>query len=104
MPTNRKRKSRNFSTPVLLDFVRILLMDGPQARHDAMMDRLPGSGKAEAFMMCKPACVPYEDNKELFKRYPLTAQAWHIHRAEILRIWQSEKRKGKPWGAQFDKE
>ena len=66
-----------------MDFVRILLMDGPDARHKAMMDRKPGSGKAEAFRMVKTATA--------------ARAAWEIHKDEILKIWKAEKRRGKPW-------
>jgi len=83
MPTNRTRQSRKITKTPLLDFVRILLMDGPDACHDAMMERKPGSGKADAFRM---------------RKTPGGAQAaWKTHRGEILRIWKAEKRRGKPW-------
>lgn len=89
MPTNRKRTTRKIAKNPLLDFVRILLMDGPDACHVAMVERRPGTGKAESFRMRKDK--------------GRTQAAWIIHRDEILRIWKAEKRKGKPWGARvFD--
>lgn len=85
MPTNRTRRTRKVAKTPLLDFVKILLMDGPEATSKAMMDRIPGSGKAEAFMMRKTTHGAHA--------------AWLIHRDEILRIWKAEKRPGLPWAA-----
>lgn len=87
MPTNRSRRSRKIARPPLLDFVRILLMDGPEATSKAMMDRTPGSGKVEAFRMRKTARGAHA--------------AWLIHRDEILRIWKAEKRPGLPWAVRI---
>ena len=71
--------------------MRILLTDGPEACHEAMVQRVEGSGKVEAFRMRKG------DGR--------MEAAWKRHRDEILRIWKSEKRKGKPYGARmFDDE
>ena len=91
MATNRHRQSRKIARSPLLDFVRILLMDGPEATHKVMMDRMPGSGKIEAFMM---------------RKTPRGArEAWLLHKKEIMRQWKAEKRWGLPWGAkQFDNE
>ena len=95
-------RSRKIARPVLLDFVRILLMDGHQARHEAVMAEIakPGkvrlSGKVEAFRMAKR---PRPGEKDLIR------EAWETHRSEILRIWKTEKRQGKPWAERiFDNE
>lgn len=55
-----------------------------------MMDRIRGTGKAEVFMMRK--------NKQRMKA------GWGKYKDEIVKIWKSEKRQGKPWGARLDKE
>ena len=90
MPTNRTRRTRKIVKTPLLDFVRILLMDGPDGYHVAMVERKPGTGKVEAFRMQKTPGA--------------TRGAWGTHRAEILRQWRTEGRRGKPWGATiFDK-
>ena len=86
MPTNRRKRARNIAKTPLLDFVRILLTDGPEVTHRAMMDREPGTGQAEAFRMRKTR--------------EGAQPAWLLHRDEILRIWKAEKRTGKPWAAQ----
>ena len=60
MPTNRRKKTRNILREPLPDFVRILLMDGSEACHSAMLaynhntpnDRKM-TGAFEAFMMRK---------------------------------------------------
>ena len=98
MPTNRTRRTRNITKTPLLDYVRILLMDGHQARHEAVMVEIakPGrvrlTGKCEAFRMQKGPDINGRDRM---------LEAWEIHRDEILKIWKAEGRKGKPWGAKI---
>ena len=53
MPTNRKRRARQIVKYSMPDFVKILLLDGKEAYHEAMMRRDPGTGAFEAFMMLK---------------------------------------------------
>ena len=53
MPTNITKRTRKRVKTPLPDFVRILLLDGAEAYHKAMVARKPGTGKAEAFRMLK---------------------------------------------------
>lgn len=96
MPTTRKRRGRHIVKVPLLDYVRILLMHGHEARHQACMEeqKHPGAvrltGKAQAFLMSKRP-MPGAPN--------LMKEAWETHHVEIWKIWKKEKRSGKPWAA-----
>ena len=90
MPTNRTKRVRKRAKAPLLDFVRILLMDGLGACHIAMLERKPGSGKIQAFRIQKT---------------PGAARAaWKIHRVEILKQWKAEGRRGRPWAEKLFKD
>jgi len=99
-------KSRKIARPALLDFVRILLMDGTKACHDAMLaynanndpNKANITGAVEAFMMRLSRGGQYATNDIC---YPKMYAAWQLHRDEIFRIWKYEKRRGKPYGAKM---
>jgi len=102
MPTNRKRRSRKIAKTPLLDFVRILLMEGHEACHIASVENNKNhnnpkmTGKCEAFKMRQR---PLPGEKSLLR------EAWETQKAAIWRIWKAEGRKGKPWAAKiYDKE
>lgn len=93
-------RSRKIVRPQLSDFVRILLMEGHEARHIASVENNRNgnnpkmTGKAEAFRMAKR---PLPGGKNLLQ------EAWETHKDEILADWKAKKRRGLPWAAkQFD--
>lgn len=101
MPTNRSRRTRKVAKTPLLDFVRILLSEGPEVEHQAVMAEItnPGeirlTGKVEAFRM-------RGGGPDINGKYRLK-EAWDLHKDEILKIWKAERREGLPWAAkEFD--
>lgn len=83
-----KRRIRAASLANLTPYLRKVLMgtvgEGP-----------PGPGeKVEAFLSRKATVA--EQRKKL-------REIWFEYRKEILRQWKAEGRKGRPWGARFDK-
>ncbi len=84
MPTNRKRVSRKMviSEEPLTECLRYYFLHGKYGPRPGA--QLPGL--TQVFRMRHPASAD---------RF---LEAWKLHRAEILREWKLEKRKGKCWG------
>lgn len=83
-----QRRVRSMTKSSLSDSLRHFLMTGDYR----LMELFPNcSGRAEVFRLANPSCRD------------TVRKVWELHRAEILRNWEKQKKKGLPWAAiQFD--
>jgi len=99
MPTNRKRRTRQIVKKTLSDSWKYFLETGDYCSA-IDKDKFPDVSNQDRFYIFQlgnpsPGGGYWEKLRKI----------WMQHKEEILRIWKSEKRQGKPWaGRIFDNE
>ena len=89
--TALKRRTRSMMKATISESMRYFLETGNYCLRDIFPNDPRGRG--EVFRLAYPSIRMRDELRKI----------WLLHRDEILRIWKSEKKRGRPWAAKcFD--